>query len=301
MTSTKESHTDIEAVSHASEDTKTVVNAQYASNLKDKSTSSSSENEDSDNRSEDDNSKRSNLSRQEAIENFYKQSELSVKKHHRDPTASRWKPWQSWTPFRTRKTAFGVFSSCCVLTVRLLLDREPMAYLIHSIVIFVDMFLIHMFTDSVWLSVSGEILTMLFVLAFHVTKETVYELLETTLIAALCSFHMILSRNKHQDRVAHLENCIEQLKHSSIFLLQNLEIVEEERIHRWEEEAWMLNQSLARGVLAASKPHDKDIAPLHVCGSKFFEHFLDGSAGVMYTSFLGLIINELLFYGESKK
>jgi hypothetical protein len=34
------------------------------------------------------------------------------------------------------------------------------------------------------------------------------------------------------------------------------------------------------------------------CGQHFFEHFLDGSAGVMYTSFLGLIIDELLVYGE---
>jgi len=28
----------------------------------------------------------------------------------------------------------------------------------------------------------------------------------------------------------------------------------------------------------------------------FFEHFLDGSAGVMYTSFLGLIIDEFIHY-----
>jgi len=31
----------------------------------------------------------------------------------------------------------------------------------------------------------------------------------------------------------------------------------------------------------------------------FFEHFLDGSAGVMYTSFLGLIIDELVNYTSS--
>ena len=246
-------------------------------------------------------------SRQAAIESFYKQASdyndtaNPTSPDDERPPKSRWMPWTSWTPLRTRKTFYGVLSSIIVLTVRLLLDHEPTAYLIHSIVIFIDMFLIHMFTNSTWLSITGECLTILFVLAFHVTKETVYELLETTLIAALCSFHMILARNKHQDRVAELEDRIEQLKHSSVFLLQNLEIVEEERIHEWEDEAWRLNQSLAAGIAAANKPHAKDIAPLHVCGEKFFEHFLDGSAGVMYTSFLGLIINELLFYGESKK
>ena len=32
----------------------------------------------------------------------------------------------------------------------------------------------------------------------------------------------------------------------------------------------------------------------------FFDHFLDGSAGVMYTSFLGLIIDEIVNFGASK-
>ena len=33
---------------------------------------------------------------------------------------------------------------------------------------------------------------------------------------------------------------------------------------------------------------------LQKAGATFFEYFLDGSAGVMYTSFLGLIISELV-------
>lgn len=262
-------------------------------------------------------SQRNKSRRQAAIEDYYQrtgdkpdrdddpslngsggQDDAAEDKKH---DSSRWQPWKSWSPLRTRRAAYGVLSSIIVLTVRLLLDSEPTAYLIHSIVIFVDMFLIHVFTNSMWLSISGEILTILCVLAFHTTKETVYELLETTLIAALCSFHMIMTRNKYQDRVTELQRSISQLKQGSLFLLQNLEIVEDETLHKWEEEAWNLNKSIAAGVSAASKPHDDDIAPLHVCGEHFFEHFLDGSAGVMYTSFIGLIINELLFYGETKK
>lgn len=34
------------------------------------------------------------------------------------------------------------------------------------------------------------------------------------------------------------------------------------------------------------------------CGENFFEYFLDGTAGVMYTSFLGLIISEILKWNE---
>lgn len=37
------------------------------------------------------------------------------------------------------------------------------------------------------------------------------------------------------------------------------------------------------------------------CGEQFFEEFLDGSAGVMYTSFLGLIITELVRYASGQE
>lgn len=261
-----------------------------------------------------DGSESSNVSRQAAVENLFTQAESSFRANkngksngrtandEKTDKKARWRPWKSWSPVRKRSTAYGVLCSIAVLTIRLLLDSEPTAYLIHSIVIFIDMFLIHVFTNSRWLSVSGEILTIIFAFAFYMTKETVWELMETTLIAALCSFHMILSRNKHQDRVAELEEAITQLKMSSVFLLQNLETVEDEAVREWEDEAFRLNQSLAAGIAAVTtKKVEDDIAPLHVCGEHFFEHFLDGSAGVMYTSFLGLIINELLFYGETKK
>mmetsp|Transcript_12720 Transcript_12720/g.36334 ORF Transcript_12720/g.36334 Transcript_12720/m.36334 type:complete len:141 (+) Transcript_12720:100-522(+) len=33
------------------------------------------------------------------------------------------------------------------------------------------------------------------------------------------------------------------------------------------------------------------------CSRHFFDHFLDGSAGVMYTSFVGLIIDEFIRWG----
>lgn len=59
---------------------------------------------------------------------------------------NRWKPWLSWSQLRFRRTALGCFSSAAVLVIRLWLDREPTASLIHSIVVFLDMTLIHWFT-----------------------------------------------------------------------------------------------------------------------------------------------------------
>mmetsp|Transcript_16154 Transcript_16154/g.30761 ORF Transcript_16154/g.30761 Transcript_16154/m.30761 type:complete len:247 (-) Transcript_16154:1061-1801(-) len=61
-------------------------------------------------------------------------------------SSDRWRPWASWSLPRLRQTSIGVVSSILVLTVRLYLDPTPTVYLIHSIVVFFDMVLIHVFT-----------------------------------------------------------------------------------------------------------------------------------------------------------
>lgn len=48
-------------------------------------------------------------------------------------------PFRHWTWERFATTFCGLISSCTVLTVRLYLDREPLAYVIHSIIVFIDM------------------------------------------------------------------------------------------------------------------------------------------------------------------
>lgn len=93
-------------------------------------------------------------------------------------------PWSTWSRERWSTTLLGCLSSCIVLTVRLILDTQPTSYLIHSIIVFLDMVLIHFFTQSRWLSVLGELTTILFFLLYHYTHEAIMELLETTLIAA---------------------------------------------------------------------------------------------------------------------
>ena len=66
----------------------------------------------------------------------------NIHSEYRGP--DRWKPWKSWSLPRFRATAVGCFSSMAVLTIRLSLDTKPTAYFIHSIVVFLDMVLIHL-------------------------------------------------------------------------------------------------------------------------------------------------------------
>lgn len=272
---------------------------------------------------------------------------------------ARWYPWKSWSLPRMKHTAYGVLSSAVVLAIRLYLDSTVhTAYLVHSIVVFFDMALIHVFTNSAWLSIGGEIVTYIHFMAFHFTKETLFELTETTLIAILCSFHLIISRNKHYDRANELEHTMEDLRMTSIHVLRHMESslhggdvecagtiheiktmdhhdvkyedmtrfvqLEDNRILN-NKHHHALNQDEVMDTKDHEEKHDHDNSSINtlgentamwfgyqhnqeackeylkICGEHFYEHFLDGSAGVMYTSFLGLIITELVNYGERHK
>mmetsp|Transcript_35054 Transcript_35054/g.53772 ORF Transcript_35054/g.53772 Transcript_35054/m.53772 type:complete len:344 (+) Transcript_35054:208-1239(+) len=219
-------------------------------------------------------------------------------------------PIQDWTRRRWIESLFKCMISASILTIRLVLDPEPRVYVIHSVIIFIDMFIIHFFTHSVWLSVSGELTTILFMLAFHFSKETVFELLETTCIAMLASFHLIVESSKLKERRDVLEHGVENLRNKSLAMLErsqrngiaisNNDM--EELIHDEEE----LDCCSEYDTLAVF--HDKrDVLRFAVhrkrvmgCGRRFFEHFLDGSAGVMYTSFFGLILEEIIKYASGE-
>ena len=120
---------------------------------------------------------------------------------------------------------------CFVLGFRLYLDHKPSAYLIHSIIVFFDMILIHIFSNSRWLSVlAGEIKTYLLVLFFTLTKETVFELVETTAIAVLCSFHLIGARSQVMAERSALQKDLREYERRGSVLLQNLALVQQECI-----------------------------------------------------------------------
>ena len=80
--------------------------------------------------------------------------------------------YRNWDRERWMITLMGCTSSTVVLVVRLWLDSQPLAYLLHSIIVFLDMVLIHIFTHSRWLSICGELTTVAMFLAYHFTHET---------------------------------------------------------------------------------------------------------------------------------
>lgn len=320
------------------------------------------------------------------------------------------KPWplNMFTGFSTdtakHVTLLGCLSSAVVLTVRLYLDYRPTAYFIHSIIVFFDMILIHMFTHSVFLSVTGEVLTYIHVLLFHFTKETVWELMETTLLAIITSIYMINQRKQALQERDHVTDDLDSLRERGALLLRNINQVHEAIIRQHQNNSGSMRESvmvqmqneqsvmeqmnstldmmrqqdgksppieaekhqhendddgstvheesddpelghdhhntaatmnedteLTRALVkqggfecscpvktfksrfkAFVKPfqehplrkHKHDNGEMHnpmkEARDTFFEYFLDGAAGVMYTSFLGLIIDAFLSYGNSK-
>jgi len=285
--------------------------------------------------------------------------------------------WDNWTTTRIQWVVGGCLSSSAVLFVRLWLNPGPLVYVVHSIVVFLDMILIHLFTNSQWLSVGGEIVTYACALAFFLTEETIFELVETTAIAMLCSFHLIASRSKVLEHEHELEEQIEDMEHRHAFMFRkSMAAVANASMSKSGKDAIELESTLSKlmeelqqdpesceEVLADFEEEDDDddsndnddnqqnrhtatvdlesghdgslrisvrqsISPVrpsirkrmaskrvrrhmqrkrlfhkHIrpAGESFFEHFLDGAAGVMYTSFLGLIISEALRYGSGDK
>ncbi len=196
----------------------------------------------------------------------------------------------AWSPQRVRLCLCGSASSAIVLVVRLLLDwYSGTTYVIHSFIVYFDMMLIHLFTCSPWLSASGEVVTYLAVLAFYITKHRIFELMETVAIAALCSIHLIRSRNKHLDHEHALQEELTALKHSV-------------------RSARRVLPDLEGGGPVSTESITPPPPPYSLAPAKarrrwredFYDHFLDGAAGVMYTSFLGLIFDDLIALGTGK-
>jgi hypothetical protein len=90
------------------------------------------------------------------------------------------------------------------------------------------MILIHIFTHSIWLSAAGELLTIVFFLCFHYTKETLYETLETTLIAVLVSFHLIGTRKQVMEERDSLQRQNGKLERRGAILVH---VIKEEMHH----------------------------------------------------------------------
>ena len=240
----------------------------------------------------------------------------------------------NWPQQRIQFAISGSICSVLVCTIRLLLDPSPSAYIIHSIIVLFDMILIHIFAHTPWLSISGEITTVIFATCFHITNQKIFELLETTIIALLVSVHMIKQRDKHWDREHDLEKDVIGLQ---LYIEHHYAATNEEDDDVDDNGDYVEGKMNASVVAAASRRRrssllsvgrsrssisdivgdietgsgicsdimsisrrtiehrrDDDGESCANCWSHFFDHFLDGSAGVLYTSFVGLIIDEIV-------
>jgi hypothetical protein len=204
----------------------------------------------------------------------------------------------AWSPQRVRLCLCGSASAAIVLVVRLLLDwYSGTTYVIHSFIVFFDMMLIHLFTCSPWLSASGEVVTYLAVLAFYLTKHRIFELMETVFIAALCSIHLIRSRNKHLDHEHALQEELTALKHS----VRSARVLPDVECGGPPDASTAPKHASTESTIVPPPPYS--LAPAKArrrWREDFYDHFLDGAAGVMYTSFLGLILDDLIALGTGK-
>lgn len=244
-----------------------------------------------------------------------------------------------WPKRRIRVTTIGCLTSVIVCIVRLLANHDSTAYIIHSFIVFFDLILIHIFTYTPWLSIAGESTAIVFATTFYFTEEKVFELLETTLIAVFVSFHMIQSRDEHWGREEGLERDVIGLQlHIEQFLVQH-DVSVDGQLRRYsslsladERNSTGCNVILEEADLevgARNNVHLDAMSSIHspiyattagiqkqqlqqrqedandsksgkLCCKIAFEHFLDGSAGVLYTSFIGLILDEIINFGTDK-
>jgi len=250
-----------------------------------------------------------------------------------------------WPRRRILVATIGCVSSVIVCTVRVLVDNDSFAYVLHSFIVLFDMILIHIFTYTPWLSIAGETTTIIAAITYFFTHQRIFELLETTFIAILVSIHMIQSRGEHWDREEGLEQDVIGLQlHIEQFLTNDvngdirryssLSIVDEDcddrsrSSHAREDardleiggEANKVNFDVLSSINSTINPsvynkealrqqeQQRKVAAAAEIGEKskilcghFFEHFLDGSAGVLYTSFFGLIVDEIIQFGTDTK
>ena len=246
-----------------------------------------------------------------------------------------------WSKQRIRVTTIGCLTSAIVCIIRLVVNHESTAYIIHSFIVFFDLILIHIFTYTPWLSIAGESTAIVFATTYYFTHERIFELLETTLIAVFVSMHMIQSRDEHwgreeglRERVIGLQLHIEQFlvqhdvssqlrRFSSVSMTEEHDdaksdpAVEEVDIEVGGQDVHKVHLDVLSSINSTINTSEVDVRRQNRLQVKqedvelgkesrrvwckiAFDHFLDGSAGVLYTSFFGLILDEIVTFGTDK-
>ena len=142
-----------------------------------------------------------------------------------------------------------------VITIwRLTFDCVNIVYLIHSMVIFTDLLLASIFSRSLLFNLALHIISMIHALWYWHTGSAVAELMETTMMAIISSIYELVLKFRHQKEIE-LVSCHES---------------------DWYQMHIYLQEKLGTTALEF-----------------IVEEFLDGAAGIMYTSFAGLIFSEI--------
>ena len=160
-----------------------------------------------------------------------------------------------WKRKRTVIQMICFTAAACLSTFwRLTFDCVNIVYLIHSIVIFTDLLLAAILTRSVIFNLSLNIIAISHAIWYKCTGRVVTELTETTAMAIVASIYSLMLKFRHRRQ-------IESVSHHE---------------NQWYQMHMYLQDKLGT-------------TPIEF----IVEEFLDGAAGIMYTSFFGLVISEI--------
>lgn len=153
-------------------------------------------------------------------------------------------------------TKFFIFVAVAtfITVYRLTFGCINAVYLVHSIVIFVDLLIANFFCRSFLFNCTLNIIALSLALAYKCFPEIVIELFETTLMAVIASLYGLYVKYKHRRSIETFSST---------------------------DEYYLLHVYLQK-----------------IFGKTFVEfiveEFIDGSSGIMYTSFAGLIFIEIV-------
>ena len=151
---------------------------------------------------------------------------------------------------------FLVFAmiSTFITVYRLTFGCVNAVYLVHSIVIYIDLLIGNFFCRSILFNCTLNIISLSLAMIYKCFPEIVLELFETTLMACIASLYGSYVKYKHRRSIETLSNADDYLK-----------------LHKYLQK--IFGKTFVEFII---------------------EEFIDGSSGIMYTSFAGLIFMEIV-------
>eukprot|EP00013_Stygamoeba_regulata_P004867 CAMPEP_0177632272 /NCGR_PEP_ID=MMETSP0447-20121125/2200_1 /TAXON_ID=0 /ORGANISM="Stygamoeba regulata, Strain BSH-02190019" /LENGTH=198 /DNA_ID=CAMNT_0019133823 /DNA_START=68 /DNA_END=661 /DNA_ORIENTATION=- len=189
--------------------------------------------------------------------------------------------WAYWRFYGTQfKVLFAVFAliNLSLFCIRISVGKVNGVYLIHSIVIFFDLLFANLFSSSWKFNGFLVLSTIFWMLLYLFYNELWMELLETVVMAVATSAYDIWRHHSHKK--FHRRMHAHESGDSTLESQRTLALVDEEA-H---------GTTLSKEEIIHARNEVKEESFRFI----LFEQFLDGSSGVLYTSFIGIVLGELL-------